>query len=308
MFVSCSIGISIYKKSSGDCQDFIKYADTAMYRAKENGRTNYQFYSSDMTEMAFERVFMETSMRFALDKDEFLVYYQPQVDSQSNKIIGMEALVRWNHTTMGLISPAAFIPLAEETGLILALDQWVMKTGMNQMREWYKMGYKPGRLSLNLSVKQLQHKDFISVVKNMLNETGCKAEWIEFEITESHIMHNVLEAIDTLNRIKELGISIAIDDFGTGYSSLSYLKKLPVDKLKIDRSFIIDIPDNKEDAAITNAIIAVAESLSLMVVAEGVETERQKSYLQECGCQNIQGFFYYKPMPVEKMEDVLKSV
>jgi len=307
MFVSCSIGISTYKESSLNYQDFIKYADTAMYKAKESGRSNYQFYSSDMTEVAFERVLMETSMRFALEKEEFLVYYQPQVDGKTDKIIGMEALVRWNHSTMGLVSPAAFIPLAEETGLIIALDQWVMKTGMKQMREWYEMGYKPGRLSLNLSVKQLQHKDFISVVKNMLNETGCRAEWIEFEITESHIMHNVLEAIDTLNRIKELGISIAIDDFGTGYSSLSYLKKLPVDKLKIDRSFIIDIPDNKEDAAITNAIIAIAKSLNLMVIAEGVETKKQKKYLMECGCRHIQGYLYYKPMPVEQMGKVLKG-
>lgn len=307
MFVSCSIGISIYKESSQNYQDFIKYADTAMYKAKECGRSNYKFYSSDMTEMAFERVLMETSMRFALDKEEFLVYYQPQVDAKTDKIIGMEALVRWNHSSMGLISPAAFIPLAEETGLIVALDQWVMKTGMKQIREWYEMGLKPGRLSLNLSVKQLQHKEFISVVKNMLNETGCKAEWIEFEITESHIMHNVLEAIDTLNRIKALGINIAIDDFGTGYSSLSYLKKLPVDKLKIDRSFIIDILDNKEDAAITNAIIAIANSLKLDVIAEGVETEKQKKYLIECDCRYIQGYLFYKPMPKAQMQEVLKN-
>jgi diguanylate cyclase (GGDEF)-like protein len=307
MFVSCSIGISVYKESSRNYQDFIKYADTAMYKAKENGRSNYRFYSSDMTEVAFERVLMETSLRFALDKEEFLVYYQPQMDGKTNKIIGMEALVRWNHSTMGLVSPAAFIPLAEETGLIVALDQWVMKTGMKQIREWYEMGYKPGRLSLNLSVKQLQHKDFITVVKNMLHETGCKVEWIEFEITESHIMHNVLEAIDTLNRIKELGISIAIDDFGTGYSSLSYLKKLPVDKLKIDRSFIIDIPDNKEDAAITNAIIAIAKSLNLMVIAEGVETQKQKKYLISCGCRYIQGYLFYKPMPKAQMQEVLRG-
>jgi len=260
-----------------------------------------------MTEVAFERVLMETSMRFALEKEEFVVHYQPQVDGRLNKIIGMEALVRWNHEKMGLVSPGAFIPLAEETGLIVALDQWVMKTGMTQMREWYEAGLNPGRLSLNLSVKQLQQEDFIEIVKNILNETGCKAEWIEFEITESHIMHNVKEAIETLNSIKALGISIAIDDFGTGYSSLSYLKKLPVDKLKIDRSFITDIPDNKEDAAITNAIIAIAESLNLRVIAEGVETRKQKEYLLECGCHFIQGYLYHKPMPAEKMKKILQK-
>lgn len=307
MFVACSIGISVYKEHPRNYQDFIKYADTAMYKAKEAGRNNYQFYTSDMTDGAFERVLMETSMRFALEKEEFVVYYQPQIDGKTDNTIGMEALSRWNHADMGLISPATFIPLAEETGLIIALDQWVMKTSMKQMKQWYDKGYNLGRLSLNLSVKQLQHKDFITVVKNMLHETKCKAEWIEFEITESHIVNNVLEAIDTLNHIKSLGISIAIDDFGTGYSSLSYLKKLPVDKLKIDRSFIIDIPDNKEDAAITNAIIAIAKSLNLIVIAEGVETKKQKKYLLECGCRFIQGYFYYKPMIEEEMEKILNK-
>jgi diguanylate cyclase (GGDEF)-like protein len=307
MFVSCSIGISMHQDETDSYHDFIKYADTAMYKAKERGRNNYQFYTSDMTEVAFERVLMETSMRFALEKEEFVVHYQPQIDGRSNKIIGMEALVRWNHEKMGLLSPATFIPLAEETGLIITLDQWVMKTGMTQMREWYEAGLNPGRLSLNLSMKQLQQEDFINIVKNILNETGCKAEWIEFEITESHIMNNVIEAIKTLESIKSLGISIAIDDFGTGYSSLSYLKKLPVDKLKIDRSFIMDIPDNKEDAAITNAIIDIAKNLNLEVIAEGVETKQQKEYLLQSGCSLIQGYIDYKPMPAKDIEDVLKN-
>ncbi len=305
MFISCSIGISVHQEEVCSPHDLIKYADTAMYKAKEQGRNIYQFYSPNMTEIAFERVLMETSMRFALEKEEFVVYYQPQVDTRLDKIVGLEALVRWNHAKMGLISPAKFIPLAEETGLIVVLDQWVMKTGMSQIRQWYRMGLNPGKLSLNLSVKQLQEDDFIEIVKKLLHETGCKAEWIEFEITESHIINNVEEGIETLNKIKALGISIAIDDFGTGYSSLSYLKKLPVDKLKIDRSFIIDIPDNKEDAAITNAIIAIAESLNLRVIAEGVETRKQKEYLLECGCHFIQGYFYHQPMPVQRMEKVL---
>ena len=307
MFVSCSIGVSLYPDDTVSHQDFIKYADTAMYKAKERGRNNYQFYSTDMTELAFEKILMETSMRFALEKEEFVVHYQPQIDCTTEQIIGIEALVRWNHESMGLISPQTFIPLAEESGLIIALDQWVMKTGMTQLKTWYDKGYNPGRLSLNLSAKQLQEKTFVSTVKSMLKKTGCEAEWIEFEVTESNIMHNIQEAINTLNAIKDLGIHIAIDDFGTGYSSLSYLKKLPVNKLKIDRSFIIDIPENKEDAAITNAIIAIADSLNLTVIAEGVETKRQKNYLLENGCNYIQGYLYYRPMPADKIERVLQK-
>ena len=308
MFVSCSIGISIYPNDTVSFQDFIKYADTAMYKAKERGRNNYQFYSTDMTELAFEKILMETSMRFALEKEEFVVHYQPQVDAITDTIIGVEALVRWNHETMGLVSPSTFIPLAEESGLIIALDQWVMKTGMAQIKAWYDKGYAPGRLSLNLSTKQLQQNDFLNTIKNMLEETGCRAEWIELEVTESNIMHNILEAIKTLNQLRDLGIHIAIDDFGTGYSSLSYLKRLPVNKLKIDRSFIIDIPENKEDAAITNAIIAIADSLNLTVIAEGVETKRQKKYLLDNGCNYIQGYLYYRPMAANDMERVLQKV
>jgi diguanylate cyclase (GGDEF)-like protein len=307
MFVSCSIGISLYPDDTVSFQDFIKYADTAMYKAKERGRDNYQFYSTDMTEHAFEKILMETSMRFALEKEEFVVHYQPQVDAVTEKIIGVEALVRWDHETMGLVSPGTFIPLAEESGLIIALDQWVMKTGMAQIKAWYDKGYAPGRLSLNLSTKQLQQQDFLSTIECMLEETGCKAEWIELEVTESNIMHNILEAINTLNQLRDLGIHIAIDDFGTGYSSLSYLKRLPVNKLKIDRSFIIDIPGNKEDAAITNAIIAIADSLNLTVIAEGVESKKQKKYLLENGCRYIQGYLYYRPMAADKMEAILQK-
>ena len=305
MFISCSIGISLYPDDTDAYQDIIKYADTAMYKAKELKRGHYTFYSSDMTEIAFEKVLLETSMRFALEKEDFILHYQPQINGETQELTGMEALVRWNHDSMGLIPPSKFIPMAEETGLIVALDQWVMKTGMKQMKTWYDSGLNPTRLSLNLSMKQLQEKNFISVIKNTLKETGCKAEWIEYEITESHVMHNVEEVISLLQEIKDLGIGIAIDDFGTGYSSLSYLKKLPIDKLKIDRSFIIDIPDNKEDAAITNAMIGIAKSLDLKVVAEGVETERQKNYLIECGCKCIQGYYYHKPMPHKQMEDLL---
>ena len=305
MFISCSIGVSLYPDDTILYQDMIKYADTAMYKAKELKRGQYTFYSSDMTDMAFEKVLLETSMRFALEKEDFILHFQPQVNGQTEEIIGLEALIRWNHETMGLIPPSKFIPLAEETGLIIALDQWVMKKGMVQMKKWYDLGLNPKRLSLNLSMKQLQEKDFIFIIKKTLYETKCRPEWIEFEITESHIMHNVIEVIETLEEIKNLGIGIAIDDFGTGYSSLAYLKKLPIDKLKIDRSFIIDIPDNKEDAAITNAIIGIAKSLDLMVIAEGVETQRQSTYLMQCGCRYIQGHYYHKAIPAHEIEQLL---
>jgi len=306
MFISCSIGISIYRQDTLLPQDLVKYADTAMYRAKERGRNSYQFYSSDMTEVAFERVHMETGIRCGLRNNEFIVHYQPQVDARTEKIIGMEALVRWKHKELGLISPAKFIPLAEESGLITSLDQKVMRIGMEQRKSWHDAGYDFGRLSLNLSVKQLQERDFPETVNEMLTLTGCKPEWIEFEITESHIMHNEYGAIDTLNAIRNMGISIAIDDFGTGYSSLSYLKTLPVDKLKIDRSFITDIPDNHEDSAIVKAVIAIANSLDLSVIAEGVETERQRDALFEYGCDLIQGYLYHKPMTPREIKKLLK--
>ena len=305
MFVSCSIGISIYRKDTVIPQDLVKYADTAMYRAKERGRNTYQFYSSDMTKMAFERVHMETGIRCGIRNNDFVVHYQPQIDSRTGKIIGLEALVRWDHKELGLVSPAKFIPLAEETGLITAIDQNVMHTGMKQIKKWHDLGYDFGRLSLNVSARQLHDPGFVEIVKTMLAQTQCQAKWLEFEVTESHIMHNEYGAIDTLSVIRDLGISIAIDDFGTGYSSLSYLKTLPVDKLKIDRSFIIDIPDNQEDSAIVKAVIAIADSLGLTVIAEGVETQRQEDALSEYGCHLIQGYFHHKPMPAMEIESLL---
>jgi diguanylate cyclase (GGDEF)-like protein len=305
MFVSCSIGISLYPDDTLCYRDFIKYADTAMYKAKEKGRNNYQFYSTDMTEIAIEKVLMETSMRMALERDEFVLYYQPQVDAVTNCIIGIEALVRWRHDEMGIISPDKFIPLAEETGLITKLGYMIMKEGMMQIMRWYGQGYNVGRLAINISSKQLMDDRFVLSIKELLKETACKAEYIELEVTESSIMYDIADSIEKLNEVRDLGICIAIDDFGTGYSSLSYLKRLPVDKLKIDRSFISDIPDNKEDSAITNAIIAVSKGLELDVIAEGVETVKQKEYLVQHGCNQIQGYLYYRPMPADRLEPIL---
>ncbi len=305
LYVSSSIGISIYPDDGVNTDNLLKYADAAMYKAKAEGRNNFQFYSSEMTELAFERVVMEASLRAALEDEDFIVYYQPQIDAKKNELVGMEALVRWNHKTMGIISPAKFIPLAETTGLIIELDQFVMRTAMKQMVQWYKDGLTPGKLALNLAVKQLQQKDFIEVLQSMLSETKCKPEWIELEVTEGKIMHNPEEAIVVLNQISDIGIELAIDDFGTGYSSLSYIKKLPIHKLKIDQSFIRDLPDDAEDSAITKAIISLTHNLNLKVIAEGVETKEQKDFLINNGCNYIQGYFYSKPVDADAMREIL---
>jgi len=304
-YVLSSIGISIYPDDGSSPADLLKYADAAMYKAKDEGRNNFQYYCAEMTELAFERVAMEASLRVALKNNEFIVYYQPQVDGNSNRLIGMEALIRWQHPTIGLVLPTKFIPLAESTGLIVELDRFVMKTTMTQISKWYKDGLNPGILAMNLSVLQLQQKDFLTMFSKLIEETGCSPEWLELEVTESQIMKNPEEAIKILNKISDIGIELAVDDFGTGYSSLSYLKKLPINKLKIDRSFVKDLPDDEEDIAITKAVIALAKSLNLRTIAEGVETKEQKEFLVENGCENIQGYFYAKPMPASDMEVTL---
>ena len=305
LYVSSSIGISIYPDDGELTQNLLKYADSAMYKAKEEGRNNYQYYNSTMTELAFQKVVMKTSLREAIKEEQFVVYYQPQVDGTTDKLIGMEALVRWQHPTMGLVSPDKFIPLAETTGLIVAVDRLVMKIAMTQMTKWYKDGLNPGILAVNLAVKQLQQKDFKEMLENLMKETGCKAEWLALEVTEGQIMTHPDEAIKILSQISDLGIELAVDDFGTGYSSLAYLKRLPIDKLKIDQTFVRDLPDDEEDVGITKAVIALAKSLNLGVIAEGVETKEQKDFLIGNECKNIQGYFYSKPIPADELKLVL---
>lgn len=307
LYVTSSIGISIFPDDGIESDNLLKNADAAMFKAKEEGRNNFQFYSSDMTELAFKRVMMETSLRKALANDEFSVYFQPQVNGKTNKMIGMEALVRWQHPDVGMIFPDKFIPLAQETGLILAIDSWVMKSAMTQVAKWYEMGLDPGILALNLSMKQLDQKGFADKLNLILIESGCKPQWIELEVTEGEIMKNPQSAIEVLGKISQMGIELAVDDFGTGYSSLSYLKHLPIDKLKIDKSFIDGLPNNEEDVSIAIAIIALAKSLKLSVIAEGVETLEQKEFLVENGCDYIQGYYYSKAISVEEMEEMLKN-
>jgi len=307
LYVSSSIGISIYPDDGQSAKNILKFADSAMYKAKDEGRNNFQYYNATMTELAFERVVMEASLRTALKEEELTVYYQAQVDGTSDKIIGMEALVRWNHPTMGIIAPNKFIPLAEMTGLIVDIDKLVMKKAMSQTSKWYMQGLNPGILAMNLSIKLLQKKDFREFFKGLMIETGCKSEWIELELTESQIMNKPEDAINTLSKLKDTGIHVAVDDFGTGYSSLAYLKRLPINKLKIDREFIRDLPNDEEDIGITKAVIALAKSLNLQVLAEGVETIEQRNFLIENGCSDIQGYYYSRPIPADEFENILQN-
>jgi len=305
LYISSSIGISIYPDDATNEDDLIKYADAAMYKAKDEGRDNYQFYSADMTVFAFERVVMESSLRVAIKEEQFVVYFQPQFEAKTGNIIGMEALVRWNHPALGLVPPAKFIPIAEESGLIIPIDRIVMKKAMAQYALWYKEGLNPGVLALNLAMKQLNEKDFISQLLSSMNAMKFNPTWLELEVTEGQVMDNPEASIEKLKQISEMGIEIAIDDFGTGYSSLSYLKKLPLDKLKIDQSFIRDIPEDEDDMAITKAIIALGKSLNLKLIAEGVETKAQKDFLIESGCDMIQGYYYSRPLPVNEITELL---
>ncbi len=307
LYVSSSIGISIYPDDGATSSNLLKFADSAMYKAKDEGRNNYQYYNSKMTELAFERVVMEASFRAALKEEQFVVYYQPQINGKTDTLVGLEALVRWQHPNIGLVSPENFIRIAESTGLIVELDRFVMKTAMTQLAKWYEKGLNPGVLAMNLAVKQLQQKDFIEMFKRLMKETHCKSQWLELEVTEGQIMSKPEESIKILNKIRDIGVELAVDDFGTGYSSLAYLKRLPIDKLKIDRAFVRDLPDDEEDVGITRAVIALAKSLNLRVIAEGVETKEQRDFIVENGCENIQGYFYSKPVSADEIEVILKD-
>lgn len=315
--VTCSIGISIYPDDIDGSESLeshtalanllLRNADAAMYRAKDEGKNNYQFYQASMTSEAFEQMTLEKNLRNALLEDELVVYYQPQIDIVTETIIGMEALVRWNHPKLGMILPNKFIPMAEDIGLIVLLDRIVMDKAIKQFSQWYMQGLNPGTLSLNLSVKQLQQGDFTEKFSTLLEDHGCLASWIELEVTEGQIMRHPEKSITALEAIDAMGIKLSIDDFGTGYSSLSYLKRLPIKKLKIDQSFVRDIPEDKDDMAIVKTIINLADNLGLNVIAEGVETQEQKDFLLAHGCRHVQGYFYAKPMKAEDMTTMLNS-
>ena len=301
IFVTVSVGIAMYPVDGEDIATLMKRADTAMFQAKKN-RNEFRFYEPSMESAVSWRLEMETDLRRALERDELVVHYQPQMDLTSGKIVGMEALVRWEHPERGLVPPNDFIPLAEETGLIEAVGEWVLGAACRQLQAWLRMGLGPLRMSVNISGRQLDKKNLAEVVAMILNTTGLPPDMLELEITESAIMDKPDQVLLILQQLKDMGILIAIDDFGTGYSSLAYLKRFPIDILKIDRSFVRDLPDNAEDVAIITGVIALGKSLNLLLVAEGVETEAQKALLAEQGCDMMQGYLLSKPLPASMFE------
>ena len=305
MHTTFSIGISSYPEDGNTTEILLRNADTAMYKAKDKGRNTYEFYNTSMTEQVLKRVTLETDLREAIENNVFKAYYQPKFNASTNQIIGMEALIRWEHKTLGMIPPDEFIPLAEEIGLISKIDEWMMRHTLQTVNTWYKEGIFTGQLSLNVSMKQLEDKNFVREVKQIISETSFNPKFLELEITENQIMKEPEATINILNNIKSLGVTISIDDFGTGYSSLSYLKRLPIDRLKIDKSFIQDIPADEDDTAIVQTIIVLAQSLKLDIIAEGVETIEQKDFLVASGCEHIQGYFYSQPLPEDQYKKFL---
>ncbi|MCG8535757.1 MAG: EAL domain-containing protein [Pseudomonadales bacterium] len=303
VIVTTSIGITIGLEDAEDANTLMKNADLAMYRAKAQGRDNYQFFSDEMNIELTRQLSLEGELRKALQQEEFELFYQPQVDLASNKLIGYEALLRWNHPEKGFISPTEFIPVAEDSGLILSIGEWVLRTACNHIKQFTERGLLPkeGHVAVNLSSRQFHDPNLITVINDLITNTGINSNQLEIEITESLLMENLDTNIHTLNHLKQLGIILAIDDFGTGYSSLNYLKRLPIHILKVDRSFVMDIPQDKDDMEITAAVIAMAHKLRLGVVAEGVEQEEQAEFLKENGCNSAQGFFYGKPMSVKDL-------
>ena len=305
LYVTTSIGISLYPDDGADAETLLKYADAAMYRAKEVGRNNHQFYAADMSAQDMERLTMEHGLRHALANDEFFLVYQPQVDVRSGRITGAEALLRWQSPELGLVSPVKFIPLLEDTGLILEVGEWVLRSACQAAKQWGRLVGEPFRIAVNVSGRQFYEPDLNIIVARILEETGLDEELLELEITESVLMQNDQASLDNLHALHRLGVHLAIDDFGTGYSSLSYLKRFPVDSLKIDRSFIRDITTDPDDATIVSAITVMAHRLNLTVIAEGVETEEQLAFLQHCACDAMQGFLFSKPLAASEMRDLL---
>jgi diguanylate cyclase (GGDEF)-like protein len=294
LYVTCSAGISLYPQDGDDVDTLLKNADAAMYRAKDAGRNNFHFFTSEMNERINERLSLENALRRALERNEFLLHFQQKVDLRTGALTGAEALVRWQHPELGLLRPERFIPLAEETGLIVKIGEWVMHETCRQTRAWLDQGFQPGLVSVNLSARQFRQDGLVRTFSRILEETGIDPRHLEIELTESMVMHNVEAAITTLQGLKSLGVALSVDDFGTGYSSLSYLRQLPVDTLKIDRSFVRDIGagENPDDGVIAQAIISLGHSLRLKVIAEGVETDAQMRFLKRHGCDELQGFLY----------------
>jgi diguanylate cyclase (GGDEF)-like protein len=307
LFITTSIGISLYPLDGADIDAIVKCADIAMYRAKHEGKNNYQFYNLSTEANALQRLSLESKLRKALDKNELLLHYQPQVDSFTGEITGVEALLRWHDPQAGMISPTKFIPIAEETGLIIPIGEWILRTACAQNRAWQDQGLPPIRVAVNLSPRQFRDKKLIEHIAKALHDTGLPPQWLAVEITEGSAMQNIDHTFEILQELKNMGVQLAIDDFGTGYSSLSYLKRFPIDKLKIDRSFIQGIPGDHGDSAIVKALIALSHNLNMKVVAEGVETGEQLEFLRALGCNELQGYLFSKPVAARELTGMLKN-
>jgi diguanylate cyclase (GGDEF)-like protein len=300
--ITCSIGISIYPKDGDDVPALLRNADAALYRAKEHGKNGFQFFTAEMNTRLYERMEMEHQLRLALEREEFILYYQPKVSLHTGRIVGMEALIRWHHPEKGIVAPGRFIPLAEETGLIEPIGEWVLKAVCGQAKAWRKKGLPRFPVAVNISARQFRLNTLDKLVKSTVHDAGLEPTDIELEVTESLLMLNTGSVMSILRELKDFGIGLILDDFGTGYSSLSYLKRFPFDKLKLDISFVRNITREPDSAAIALAIIAMAHALNLKVIAEGVETEGQMRYMHRHGCDEMQGYYYSRPLPAFDFE------
>jgi EAL domain-containing protein (putative c-di-GMP-specific phosphodiesterase class I) len=301
LHITTSVGISIYPHDGTDAVTLIKHADISMYRAKELGRNKAIYYTAEMNAGSRKQLALENNLRQAAEKGQFKLFYQPKIDIFKNSIVGVEALLRWEHPTMGMISPMEFIPVAEDSGLIIPIGEWVLNTAFTQLKQWHQAGYSNLGMAVNISSAQLSRPGLEDVVAKALQAAGVAAGMVELEITENVAMENLEPVIAILEKLKGIGVTIAMDDFGTGYSSLSYLRQLPVDVVKIDQSFVREIPDSQEDILIAQAIIAMTQSLNLSLVVEGIENVKQLNFFRQQGCNIVQGFLFSKPVEADEM-------
>jgi diguanylate cyclase (GGDEF)-like protein/PAS domain S-box-containing protein len=305
VFISCSIGISMFPDDGNNPTELFRNADSALYRAKNEGRNNYRYYTEELTLQAIQRMRMEGNLRYALERNELSVYYQPQIDLSNGQIVGMEALLRWKHPELGFIPPSTFIPIAEDTGLIIPIGAWVLHTACAFLKECIDQGLPKIRVAVNISSYQFHHENLSETVSKILHETGLEAKCLELELTEGIVMKDAESSILILNDLKEIGVEFSIDDFGTGYSSLSYLKRFPIDRIKIDRSFVRNIITDSKDASIAQAIISMSHGMDIKVLAEGVETLEQQEFLRSKNCDEMQGYYFSHPLPEDDMKRLL---
>lgn len=305
--VTCSIGVAMFPDDGTDAQSLLKHADSAMYRAKDNGRNNFQFFTREFNAQMTKRLELESKLRRAIERDQFVLHYQPRVDLGSGRCVGAEALIRWQISPQEMIMPGNFIPLAEETGLIVPIGTWVLETACAQNKAWQDAGLAPIGVSVNVSARQFWHDGLVRAISDALDKSGMDPKYLEIEITESLIMHGADHMLDMLHAIKKLGVQISVDDFGTGYSSLSYLKRFPVDRLKVDRSFVQDLLNDKDDATIAKAIVALGHNLGLRVVAEGVESVDQMHFLRQIDCDEAQGYYFSRPVARDSFPPLLAA-